>query len=195
MARREEIADNCSASFECDVSCNVAFPHRGGLLRHHEQVHGFVPGRIRLEFSSLTASDCGASTPGRSTCSEALDSDLEQKPEGTSAVLGQGAAVPYFVEPFSPVTHGWNGMTSVDKSGSAAINVSKLEPDTDFIDSGPPIFEQRESCDHVEIYLNSRRIGYVGFVAGTLADMHLTLLLHMQIGSGCPIIIRKLLHV
>ncbi|KAK8771844.1 uncharacterized protein LOC144094150 [Amblyomma americanum] len=50
----DSLVHNCSASFECDVCCDVAFPHRGGLLRHHEQVHGFVPRRIRLEFSSLT---------------------------------------------------------------------------------------------------------------------------------------------
>ncbi|XP_077507118.1 uncharacterized protein LOC144116274 [Amblyomma americanum] len=50
----DSLVPNCSALFECDVCCNVAFPHRGGLLRHHEQVHGFVPRRIRLEFSSLT---------------------------------------------------------------------------------------------------------------------------------------------
>ncbi|KAK8771399.1 hypothetical protein V5799_025357 [Amblyomma americanum] len=50
----ESLVPNCSALFECDVCCNVAFSHRGVLLRHHEQVHGFVPRRIRLEFSSLT---------------------------------------------------------------------------------------------------------------------------------------------
>ncbi|KAK8779933.1 hypothetical protein V5799_018726 [Amblyomma americanum] len=118
-----------SASFECDVSCNVAFPHRGGLLRHHEQVHGFVPGRIRLEFSSLTASDCGASTPGRSTCSEALDSDLEQKPEvflmqGTSAVLVTSAVIEHVHNHFD--AHLLGTPAFISQSGARIEDIGSL---------------------------------------------------------------------
>ncbi|KAK8784009.1 hypothetical protein V5799_009625 [Amblyomma americanum] len=104
---------------------------------------------------------------------------------GTSAVLGPtGQAMsPCLIEPFSSAASGWKltaVSTIVDKRGSLVINVSKLHSDTDSIDCDPPIFfEYQEPRDYNQAYLNPLRFGYVGFGAGTLADMRLTLLLHM----------------
>ncbi|XP_077503320.1 uncharacterized protein LOC144113852 isoform X1 [Amblyomma americanum] len=109
---------------------------------------------------------------------------------GTSAVLGPtGQAMsPCLIEPFSSAASGWKltvVSTTVDKRGSPVINVSKLHSDTDSIDCDPPIFfEHQEPRDYNQAYLNPLRFGYVGFGAGTLADMRLTLLLHMQIVAG-----------
>uniref|UniRef100_A0A224YNW7 Golgin subfamily A member 1 n=1 Tax=Rhipicephalus zambeziensis TaxID=60191 RepID=A0A224YNW7_9ACAR len=46
-----------------------------------ELVIGILPPQLPTPTHSRRASDCGVSTPGRSTCSEASDSDREQKPK------------------------------------------------------------------------------------------------------------------
>uniref|UniRef100_A0A131YEN1 Golgin subfamily A member 1 n=1 Tax=Rhipicephalus appendiculatus TaxID=34631 RepID=A0A131YEN1_RHIAP len=46
-----------------------------------ELVIGIPPPQLPTPTHSRRASDCGVSTPGRSTCSEASDSDREQKPK------------------------------------------------------------------------------------------------------------------
>lgn len=58
----------------------------------------------------------------------------------------------------------------------------------------PISFERQERRQFNDAYVNMQHSDFVGFGADTLADMHLTSLLLMEVSSYCNIQLRKLLY-
>ncbi|KAG0421905.1 hypothetical protein HPB47_002237, partial [Ixodes persulcatus] len=83
--------------------------------------------------------------------------------------------------PFSTTALGWHVPTNNNKSGLPVITDFKHRFDKALANNGPPVcFEHRRPRDINRPYLSAQHFGFVGFGAGTLADMHLTTLLVMQ---------------
>lgn len=56
-----------------------------------------------------------------------------------------------------------------------------------FIDTGPPtVFKQHDPRGRTQDYIRAEDFGFVGFGAGTLSDMQLTLLLTLQVSLYYP---------
>ncbi|KAH9379177.1 hypothetical protein HPB48_011826 [Haemaphysalis longicornis] len=74
--------------------------------------------------------------------------------------------------------------------GAFALPVSVFykfsEDDGPGVDERPIICERNETCDMVEGYISAQHYAFVGFGAGTLADMQLTPLLFVQVSFYCP---------
>ncbi|KAM7294419.1 uncharacterized protein ISCGN_023925 [Ixodes scapularis] len=98
---------------------------------------------------------------------------------GTSVLLGVGndaTSAPYFPDASTTTTTGWHVSTGTSEIGLLIIPDCKLPFDEPYGDGALPVFE--EPCDHNG---GARQNGFVGFGAGTLADMQLMSVLLMQV--------------
>ncbi|KAG0432769.1 hypothetical protein HPB47_020540, partial [Ixodes persulcatus] len=101
---------------------------------------------------------------------------------GTTVLLGVGneaTAAPYFPDASTTTTTGWHVSTGTSVIGLPVITDCKLRLDKLFDDGALPVFE--EPCDHNGGYIDAWHNGFVGYGAGTLADMQLMSLLLMQV--------------
>ncbi|KAM7295687.1 hypothetical protein ISCGN_020960 [Ixodes scapularis] len=100
---------------------------------------------------------------------------------GSAALFDAGSAeavLPYLPKPSSTTSPGLHVSASHD--GATVIAADNPCPDKPFATDLQIAFNQRDPRDPTQSYIRAGDFGFVGFGAGTLSDMQLTLLLMLQ---------------